>query len=231
MKCIIIAGGYLGFSGTVPDDSCQHPGPDKKAKWQQHLDHLLAAADLIIAADSGAAHLMALNRLPHIIIGDLDSIAPRTLQFFEKKGIDIQTHPIRKNRTDTQLCLTHALDLGADDITFLAATGTRLDHTLANIFMLTQLTDAGVQARILDPHNEICLVKDRLELSGDPGDLLSLIPVSPMVEGVTLQGLAYPLENHTLYLGSSLGISNYFMEKKAVISIRSGILIAARSMD
>lgn len=230
MKCIIIAGGSLGAGKTAPESS-QPPGPGKKAKWTQRLDHLLATADLIIAADSGAAHLMELNRLPHIIIGDLDSIAPRALRFFEAKGVDIRTYPTRKNQTDTQLCLSHALDHGADDIIFLAATGTRLDHTLANIFMLTQLTHTRIQAQILDPHNEICLVNNRLELTGNPGDLLSLIPVSPRVEGVTLQGLAYPLEEHTLYLGSSLGISNYFMEKKAVISIRSGILIAARSID
>ncbi|MEE4363707.1 MAG: thiamine diphosphokinase [Desulfotignum sp.] len=230
MKCIIIAGGSLYTGGSLSDSSRpQETG--RKARWEQRLEHLLSTADLIIAADSGATHLMELNRLPHIIIGDLDSIAPRALHFFKKKGVDIRTHPTRKNQTDTQLCLAHALDQGADDITLLAATGTRLDHTLANIFMLTHLTDAGVQARILDPHNEICLVKDRLELSGNPGDLLSLIPVSPRVEGVTLQGLAFPLENHTLYLGSSLGISNYFMEKKTVISIRSGILIAARSTD
>lgn len=230
MKCIIIAGGSLNTGETIRDSS-QAPAMDWKTGWKQRLDNLLATADLIIAADSGAGHLMKLNLLPHIIIGDLDSIDPSALHFFKGKGVKVLTYPARKNQTDTQLCMVHALEQGADDITFLAAAGTRLDHTLANIFLLANLADAGIQARLVDARNEIHLVKDRLELAGNPGDLLSLIPVSRKVEGVTLQGLAYPLENHTLFRGSSLGISNCFKEKKAVISVRSGTLIAARAAD
>lgn len=217
MKCIIIAGGTLDI--------------DSKMKWNQRVTDLLAPADLIIAADGGANHLLQLGSLPHIIMGDLDSIAPKTLQFFKKKGIKIQSYPVRKNQTDTELCMLHALDQGADDITFVAATGTRLDHTLANIFLLTRLTDSGIRARIMDAHNEIYLIRDRLTLAGKPGDLLSLIPLSSRVEGVTVEGLAYLLDDQTLFMGSSLGVSNYFTEKKAVISIRSGTLIAARSVD
>jgi len=74
-------------------------------------------------------------------------------------------------------------------------------------------------------------VKDRLELTGKPKDLISLIPVSQKVEGVTLQGVAYPLRDYTLFMGSTRGISNYLTDKKAVITIRSGILIVTRSMD
>lgn len=230
MKCIIIAGGSLD-TGETTGDSSQPQVLGWKASWKQRLDHLLATADLIIAADSGARHLMKLNLLPHIIIGDLDSIAPPALDFFKGKGVKVLTYPARKNQTDTQLCMVHALEQGADDITFLAAAGTRLDHTLANIFLLADLADIGIPARIMDARNEIHMVQERLELAGTPGDLLSLIPVSRKVEGVTLQGLAYPLENQTLFRGSSLGISNFFKEKKAIISIRSGTLIAARAAD
>ncbi|MCA1795172.1 MAG: thiamine diphosphokinase [Desulfotignum sp.] len=217
MKCIIIAGGTLDI--------------DRKMEWKQHVADLLASADLIIAADGGAGHLLQLGCLPHIIMGDLDSIAPKALQFFQKKGINIQPYPVRKNRTDTELCMVHALDQGADDITFVAATGTRLDHTLANIFLLARLADSSIRARIIDAHNEIYLIRDRLILAGKPGDLISLIPVSDRVEGVIVQGLAYPLDGQTLAMGSSLGVSNYFTQKKAVISIRSGTLIAAKSVD
>jgi len=230
MKCIIIAGGSLNTGETIRDSS-QPAGMDWKTGWKQRLDRILAAADLIIAADSGAGHLIKLNVVPHIIIGDLDSIAPSALHFFKEKGVKVLTYPARKNQSDTQLCMVYALEQGADDITFLAAAGTRLDHTLANIFLLATLADAGIPARLMDAQNEIHLVQDRLEIAGNPGDLLSLIPLSSKVEGVTLQGLAYPLENQTLFRGSSLGISNYFIGKKAIISLRSGTLIAARAAD
>jgi thiamine pyrophosphokinase len=55
--------------------------------------------------------------------------------------------------------------------------------------------------------------------------------VTPTVRGVTLQGLSYPLEDHTLEMGTTLGISNYFSESWAQIKILSGTLLVIRSMD
>jgi thiamine pyrophosphokinase len=217
MNCIIIAGGILDTARCLT--------------WYRRLNTLLETADLIIAADSGAGHLRKLGQTPHVIIGDLDSIDPGTLAYFKEKKIPILSHPSKKNQTDMELCLAHALKQGADHITFLAATGSRLDHTLANIFLLTRTADTGVSARILDVQNELCVVKDRLEITGTAGDLVSLIPASFKVEGVTVEGLAYPLCHHTLVMGSSLGISNYLAGPKALITIESGTLIVARSMD
>jgi thiamine pyrophosphokinase len=106
-----------------------------------------------------------------------------------------------------------------------------MDHSLANILLLLPLAKAGIPARIMDSNNEIQMVTDRLEMTGTPGDLVSLIPVTPTVRGVTLQGLSYPLEDHTLEMGTTLGISNYFSESWAQIKIRSGTLLVIRSMD
>ncbi len=217
MNCIVIAGGRLD--------------PARTRTWHRHIHRLLKTADLIVAADSGAGHLKKTGYLPHVIVGDLDSIDPDTLTFFQKSKVLIQSYPSRKNRTDMELCLDYAQDRGATHITMLAATGTRLDHTLANILLLAPLADAGIHVRIMDAHNEICLVKDRLELSGNPGDLVSLIPLTPTVTGVTLTGLSYPLKDHTLKMGATLGISNFFSGSVAQISIRSGTLLVIRSMD
>jgi thiamine pyrophosphokinase len=93
------------------------------------------------------------------------------------------------------------------------------------------LADAGISARIVDEKNEIHVVKDRVELTGTPGDLVSLIPLTGTVRGVTLRGLSYPLEGHTLTMGTTLGISNYFSESRAYISVASGTLLIVRSVD
>lgn len=217
MNCIVIAGGRLD--------------PARTQTWHRHIHRLLKTADLIVAADSGAGHLKKNGYLPHVIVGDLDSIDPDTLHFYQKNKIPVLSYPRRKNRTDMELCLDYAQKKGATHITMLGATGTRLDHTLANILLLVPLADAGIHVRLMDAHNEICVVKDRLELTGNPGDLVSLIPLTPAVTGVTLTGLAYPLRNHTLKMGATLGISNYFSESVACISMASGILLVIRSMD
>jgi thiamine pyrophosphokinase len=217
MNCIVIAGGRLDAART--------------RTWHQRIFSLLKTADLIIAADSGARYVRQSGYLPHVIIGDLDSIDPDTLAFFQKNKVPIQTHPRRKNQTDMELCLAYAKARHATHIMILAATGTRMDHTLANILLLLPLAKAGMSARIMDANNEICVVTDRLTLTGTPGDLVSLIPVTPTVQGVTVQGLCYPLDNHTLLMGSTLGISNCFSEPRAKIQVRSGTLLVIRSMD
>jgi len=211
MNCIIVASGNLLFT------------PEIKG--------LLAGADLIIAADGGAAHLKQADISPHVIIGDMDSILPDTRQYFEKNLTPIITHPSRKNQTDTELCIEFAIKKGATCITLLGVTGHRLDHTLANIFLLRKLADLGVESRIIDANNEIYLVMDRLKLKGKKRDLLSVLPISEKVTGLTLTGLEYPLENATISMGSSLGISNYFNETLATISIASGILLVTKSRE
>ncbi len=211
MNCIIVASGNLLFSPRIKD--------------------LLQNGDLIIAADGGADHLKQMNITPHVIIGDMDSIHPDTRKFFEKNQTPIITHPPRKDSTDTDLCIDFALQKGATTITLIGVTGHRLDHTLANIFLLRRLADLGVESRIVDANNEIYLVTDHLNLRGKKGELLSVIPISDKVTGLTLTGLEYPLENASISMGSSLGISNYFKKSSATISIATGVLLVTKSRD
>ena len=211
MDCIIVASGNLFFS--------------------QKIIRLITKAELIIAADGGATHLKGMNLIPHFIIGDMDSIHPEDRQFFKNNHTPIITHPSRKDSTDTDLCIDFALEKGASSITLIGVTGNRLDHTLANIFLLGKLQDAGVNARIIDANNEIYLVRDQLTLTGNIGELLSVIPISDRVTGLTLKGLEYPLENATISMGSSLGISNHFNQTDVSISIKTGTLLVTKSRD
>jgi thiamine pyrophosphokinase len=211
MNCIIVANGTLAYT------------PEIKT--------LLHGANLIIAADGGANHLKKMNIKPHVIIGDMDSIPKDTRQFFESNHTPIITHPCQKDNTDTDLCIDFALEKGATHITFIGVTGQRLDHTLANIFLLKRLADLGIGARIMDEKNEIYLITNYLELNGKQGEHLSVIPISTQVTGLTLKGLEYPLENASISMGSSLGISNCFKNTIAVISVTTGALLVTKSRD
>jgi thiamine pyrophosphokinase len=211
MKCVIIASGELDYS--------------------DHILDLIKGCSLIICADGGARHLRKLDILPHVLMGDFDSIDAADKRFFEQKGVHTLSFPPEKDKTDSELCIDFALKKKATDITLLGFTGTRLDHTIANIFLLKQLSLQQIPARIINKTNEIHIVTSALTLSGRPGDYLSLIPLSEKVEGVTLKGLVYPLTNADILMGSSLGVSNCFQEKKVTITIKKGILIVTRSKD
>ncbi len=211
MKCVIIANGDLAYSNKIVK--------------------IIKDAHMIISADGGVKHLRALNILPHVMIGDFDSINSDDHLFFKGKKIKILTYPLKKNYTDTDLCVSHAIKHKAGDITLLGVTGTRLDHTLANIFLLKKLARLNIRARIINQHNELYIVADYLELKGKPDELLSIIPITQTVNGITLTGLEYPLKNADMKMGDTLGISNVFKESIVSITIKKGIILVTRSKD
>jgi len=211
MKCVIIANGDLDYTKKNQD--------------------MVRSAQIIISADGGARHLRALSILPHVMIGDFDSIHPDDRQYFKKKQIKTITFSSRKDQTDTELCISWALEKNATDITLLGVTGNRLDHTLANIFLLKKLAQKNIPARIINKNNEIHIVKDFIKIKGGPKDFLSLIPITQKVTGITLKGLEYSMEDGTLEMGSCLGVSNFFKETFASVSIKKGELIVIKSKD
>ena len=191
---------------------------------------LITCADLIICADGGANHLKTMGILPHVIIGDFDSINLQDKSFYKNNNIKLIKHPVDKDATDTELATDYAVEQNAHDITFIGATGNRLDHTLANIFLLKQIAYKKIQCRIIDDNNEIFLVTDKITLK-KTNSFISIIPITAKAEGVTTFGLKYPLTNAEIKFGSSLGISNQFLDEEATISLKKGILLVIKSKD
>ncbi|QZY57116.1 thiamine diphosphokinase [Crassaminicella profunda] len=211
MKCVIIANGDINhYEGAIP---------------------LIEECNCIICADGGARHLFKMNILPHMIVGDLDSIDEDTKEYFEKENIALYKFPKKKDYTDMELAIEYALKKGATEIVFLGAIGSRMDHTIANITLLRPLAEKGIKAKIMNEHNEIMVIENSLEIEGEIGDTLSIIPLSEEVVGVTLKGLEYPLEDATIPMGSSIGISNRFMSTKAKINIKKGKLLVIKARD
>lgn len=197
---------------------------------QEKFSKTITRADLIICADGGAKHLRKMRILPHVIIGDLDSINLQDKSFFENNNIKIIKHPVDKDLTDTELAANYAMEQNAHDITFIGATGSRLDHTLANIFLLKKITEKKIKCRIIDDNNEIFLITDKITLK-KTNSFISLIPLTSKTEGVTTTGLKYELNNAEIKFGTSLGISNQILNEKATISLKKGILCVVISKD
>ncbi|MCP4119626.1 MAG: thiamine diphosphokinase [Desulfobacteraceae bacterium] len=200
-------------------------------KRHDYFSRLIRRADLVVCADGGARHLERMNLVPHVAIGDLDSIDTKSRRFLEKHHVPIIRHPKDKDATDTELAVQWAMEKGATELTLLGVTGTRMDHTLANILLLKSIGATGTKCRIIDDNNEIHLVTESLELEGSPGDHVSLIPLTETVKGVTIKGVDFPLDNAEIPMGSSLGISNRFSGTSAQISIKNGLLAVTKSVD
>jgi thiamine pyrophosphokinase len=187
--------------------------------------------DYILAADGGIRYLIEAGIKPDAVIGDFDSIDEASREFILKENIQTFKFPIEKDETDTELAIRHLLKIGCDDITLVGVTGSRLDHTLANIYLLKQLLDVGVKGKIFNNNNTIYLVNRELILMKKENYYISLIPISTEGIVVTLKGFYYPLENFKIEFGSTLGISNKIVDEFGKIEIHKGEALIIESRD
>ena len=187
---------------------------------------LFQEGDVVICADGGCRNAQRLRLVPDVVIGDFDSF-PEQEAAAKKEKIVL---PAEKDRTDSHECVCYAVEHGYDEILMLGATGTRLDHTLANIHLLKIALDAGVPMRICDEHNEIFLIQSEAVIPKRAGWHLSLLPVGAAA-GIVLEGLYYPLCGAKMEFGNPYGVSNEFTEEKARVALERGLLLAILSRD
>src|SRR5260370_16224797 len=118
----------------------------------------IASADLIIAADSGAATALQYGCIPALVVGDFDSLDTHLLQELSERGSQVRQVAVEKNETDTELAVQAAIEQGATNITLLGALGgERFDHTMANILLLADIEN--VPAKIVPGTSTRLLVR------------------------------------------------------------------------
>lgn len=238
-------------------------------------------AHVIIGVDSGYQTALKFGIKPHILIGDLDSItchpgkskktkrdsgvsrkgdSPQNDNIFD--DVKVISFPPNKNETDTELGIEEAIKHGATKITiFGGIEGNRIDHILANIFLLssnvilsdsegsrqeegrdsssprgTSFAEAAPSVQNDKSKPNIYFINGRQtiwlkkgpateQISGNPGDLLSLIALNGDVTNVTTENLKYQLKNETLFLGKPRGISNVLLKETARVKFEKGMLL------
>lgn len=189
----------------------------------------IARAELVLAADSGAETALANGCTPALVVGDFDSLTIPVAEL-ETKGSRIIRAAVEKDETDTELAIQTALEHGATSITLLGGIeGLRFDHSIANILLLAAFS---IPIWIVDGPTTCWLLRGpgQTEIQGQPGDLLSLFPLSPEATGVQTYDLYYPLQKETLYLGRPRGISNVLTQERAKVSVESGLLLVIHTM-
>lgn len=191
---------------------------------------IVQSADRIICADGGSRHAINMRLMPDVIIGDMDSSAVQYIDYYRKKGVEVIQYPRDKDKTDTHICVEFALAFSSE-IILLGATGSRIDHMIANISLLKLGMDRNIPISIMDNKNHIRMIKDSIVLEGNKGDFFSLIPFSEKVEGISTKGARYELTDAEMELGDPYGVSNCFEAETVEISIRKGYLLVIKAED
>lgn len=202
---------FIFANGALPDPEQVRP--------------MLGPNDILIGADGGTNHILALGLRPHAVVGDLDSLPSPLVVTLQQGGTVIYRYPPEKDETDLELALRHALAYSPEAIRVVGALGLRLDQTLANVALLAAPWLEGIDVRLDDGVEEVLLVRSEATVEGLPGETVSLIPWGMPVEGITTEGLRWPLRDETLYPDRTRGISNELTASQARIRIRSGLLL------
>jgi thiamine pyrophosphokinase len=204
----------LVFAGGDPVD----------ARWVPTLP----TGTIVVAADSGLEHARALGLHVDVVVGDLDSVDPAHLDLAVVAGTRVERYPTDKDATDLELALDLARDEGASSITVLGAGGGRLDHFLANALLLASPRFAAVDIVALVGEARATVVRRSVTLHGEPGSLVTLLPIGGPVDGVRTTGLRWVLHGERLEPGSTRGVSNEMTAPAATVALGTGVLLAVQ---
>ena len=131
----------------------------------------------VVAADSGLAHAVALERHVDLVVGDLDSVDLDLLAEARRSGSTVEAHPSDKDQTDLELALDAATARGYQHLTVVGGHGGRLDHFLANLTVLASPRYAGARVDAWVGQAHVVVVRGDAELLAAPGSLLTLVPL------------------------------------------------------
>lgn len=201
----------------------KHPG-------EALFNSLYDSSTKVIGADSGAEFLKKNGIMPDLLLGDFDSIQEETLIYFEGKTRIIR-YDAEKDFTDTEAAYEEALKLLPDEIYFLGCTGSRLDHFIGNLSLLEKAMKQGIEAYLMDDHNKIFFMDRPGFIRKDFGDYISFQAFRGPVTGFGVEGVKYPLWDYELHMGDPRNVSNEFLDERAEVTFKEGILMVLMTKD
>lgn len=213
MKVLLVAGG-------------------EKKLWPQAI--MSESFDLYVGIDRGALFLVQQKKQLALAVGDFDSLTSEERKFVFQKAETVVTAAAEKDDTDTQLAL-HSIftQYPEAQITLIGATGGRLDHLLANIWL-------GVEPRFAPFMQQITLCDYQNHLSYLPAGKHIIKKISGMkylayccltpVSQLTLTKSKYTLQQVDVLQPTSYA-SNEFIGDIAEIEFTSGVVAVIQSRD
>lgn len=183
---------------------------------------------LLIGCDGGTKHIFSLGHTPHVVIGDFDSLPYPSASCIKRQqnSTTFIRYPIDKDYTDSELAINYAVQQGYHEVILAGAYGSRLDHVLANIFLLLKRKFRTLNITIIAKNQQIYLIRKERTIKGRIGDTISFIPIRGTAQVLSSNGLQYDLSKYKLSLQGNQGISNVLISETANIKMKKNVLLA-----
>ncbi|MBN2828704.1 MAG: thiamine diphosphokinase [Candidatus Cloacimonetes bacterium] len=179
---------------------------------------------LIIGVDAGCEYLLAKGITPHYAVGDFDSAEPDLLSRLPLTTV-VQISPSEKDKSDTELAIDLAHQLGCRKITIFNTLKGRADHAYGVIANIQYAHQLGLIAEIDTGDETVSVVENNLLIKNRKGVIVSVYSLVSLSQNITLEGFKYPLNNASLRNTECLGLSNIITSDIASISIGLGKLL------
>jgi thiamine pyrophosphokinase len=187
------------------------------------IKYLITPDDYIIGVDGGINTLEIINLVPHIIIGDFDSVKQNNV--FLTQNIQQITHPPEKDFTDTELAVNYAIEEKFSAIIIVNNMQDRIDHVLGVMASLRYLHRLNIPSLILGDKQLFIILKNKNSFYLPMNTTVSLIPLSDSAQGITTKGLYYRLIDEQLTSDRARGVSNLVTNEHIEITVNSGDLL------
>lgn len=192
-----------------------------------YIKPLAQQADYIICADGGVRHAQACGIRPDLVIGDFDSGSC--------PDFDVEVIRLKPEKDDTDLlsCTREALRRGADTITYVCASGGRIDHFLSNLSQLEFLYEHGCSGVFVDSRNRVTFHGGgTVTYPADPAyKYVGIIPLDDKLTGLTLRGTKYVVTNAEISRFEPYTTSNEPAAPEYSITIQRGRALVIESKD
>ena len=193
---------------------------------QQFMDKLVSENAACFCADGGANFAFKYGKMPEVIVGDLDSIEKKVLEYYKSKNILIKKFPKDKDFTDFELILKEINKISenknfVEKIFVVGGLGKRTDMTLSNLFIMEKYKNLV----FLQENEEIFYAEKSFVLKNKKEYEFSIIPISEKVEKLTLKGFKFETDKIDVKRESSRLVSNVICGDEASVEFESGKLI------
>ena len=193
---------------------------------QEFMDKLVSENAVCFYADGGANFAFKYGKMPEVIIGDLDSIEKKVLEYYKNKNILIKKFPKDKDFTDFELILKEINKISenknfVEKIFVVGGLGKRIDMTLSNLFIMEKYKNLV----FLQENEEIFYAEKSFVLKNKKEYEFSIIPISEKVEKLTLKGFKFETDKIDVKRESSRLVSNVILENEASVEFESGKMI------
>jgi len=192
-----------------------------------HIQELKGENNYLVAVDGGLDMFYELSILPDMLLGDMDSCSDEAYKWYCAHTGAQLFYPSDKDFLDMEAAIDLVSNMGIHNVFLFGVLGGRIDQTFSCLPFLLKGVALGLSISIKSESCQMGILKGPSEniIETDVDLRWSFLAISDFVEGLTLKGFKFNLDEERLSNTQTRALSNRAKSSKVIINIKKGTLI------